>query len=268
MAARLSCIEAEDSSAEMGRATVSGVEVQLVAVPAHFVALGIALRAALARPGDVLTQLRQGLLAFAMNARDLLAGARSAPRRGRPRLRAGATAVSAGLGCAAASAVGAKPVCAVGVGVPAVLWVRTGRSRASMALPSRLMCPINASPRCSLISVSCTRSAKHVSVNSSNAREKVAYEGSRLHSANPQIRRRARSIVKRSMSPAVVVSLNTALATKAFASQARSCGGGPTPHQLDCVNSSIRTHSTMWMTFSSFGVSGPTSFLNSGSTSY
>jgi hypothetical protein len=39
----------------------------------HLVALGIAFRAAVARPGDVLTQLRQDLLALVMNARDLLA---------------------------------------------------------------------------------------------------------------------------------------------------------------------------------------------------
>ena len=31
-----------------------------------------------------------------------------------------------------------------------------GRSRAAMAVPSRLMCPISSSPRCSLIMASCT----------------------------------------------------------------------------------------------------------------
>jgi hypothetical protein len=67
-------------------------------------------------------------------------------------------------------------------------------------------------------------------------------------------------------SPTVVFSPNTALATKAFASHARSIGGRPTPHQLDPVYSSMRTHSRMCTTFSSFGVSGP-SALNSGSSS-
>jgi hypothetical protein len=81
------------------------------------------------------------------------------------------------------------------------------------------------------------------------------------------MRRRARSILRRSISPAVVVSPSTALATKAFASQARSWGGRPTPHQVESVNSSIRTHSSVWINFSSFGVSVPTSFLNSGNNS-
>lgn len=36
------------------------------------------------------------------------------------------------------------------------------------------------------------------------------------------------------------------------------------PHQADSTNPSIRTHSSTWITFSSFGVSGPTSHLSSG----
>lgn len=57
------------------------------------------------------------------------------------------------------------------------------------------------------------------------------------------MRRSARSMVRRSIRPAVVVSPSTALATKAFASQARSQGGRPMPRQADTANSSMRTHS-------------------------
>ncbi len=44
-------------------------------------------------------------------------------------------------------------------------------------------------------------------------------------------------------------------------------GGRHTPHQVTFVNSSMRTHSSVWMTFSSFGVSASASFFNSGSSS-
>ena len=50
-------------------AAVSGIEVQLVAVPTDLVALGIALRPPVARRGDVFDHLRQGLLALAKNGR-------------------------------------------------------------------------------------------------------------------------------------------------------------------------------------------------------
>lgn len=114
-----------------------------------------------------------------------------------------------------------------------------------MAVPSRLMCPISSFSRCSLMSASCTRSARHPSANSSKAREKVTSEGSFLHRGKPQIRRRVRSVIRRSISPAVVVRPSTALATKAFANQARSKGGRPTPHHVAFVNSSMRTHSSV-----------------------
>jgi hypothetical protein len=88
-------------------------------------------------------------------------------------------------------------------------------------------------------------------------REKVISEGSLLPCGKPQMRRNARSIVSRSISPTVVANPNTALATKAFANQARSKGGHPTPHHDTAVNSSIRTHSRMWITRSCFGVRAP-----------
>ena len=52
-----------------GHATVGRVEVQFIAVPTDLVPLGIALRAAVARCGDVLEHLRQRLLPLAMNGR-------------------------------------------------------------------------------------------------------------------------------------------------------------------------------------------------------
>ena len=77
-----------------GHATVSRVEVQLVAVPTDLAALGIALRAAVARRGDVLEHLRQRLPTLAMNGRFLGGGTDFAapgpatlPRRGRRRFR-------------------------------------------------------------------------------------------------------------------------------------------------------------------------------------
>jgi hypothetical protein len=57
------------------------------------------------------------------------------------------------------------------------------------------------------------------------------------------------------------------LGHKAFASHARSKGGRPTPHHDVPVNSSMRTHSSVWTTFSSFGVSEPHCSANSGSNS-
>lgn len=74
------------------------------------------------------------------------------------------------------------------------------------------------------------------SANSSKTRENVASEGRRLHSGKPQVRRNARSIVRRSIRPAGVVNPSTALATNALASQANSCGGRPTPHHDAAVN--------------------------------
>ena len=75
-----------------GHATVGGVQVQLVAVPADFVPLGIALGAAVARRGDVLEHLRQALLALALEGRNLggstnfaAPGATAFLRRGRRR---------------------------------------------------------------------------------------------------------------------------------------------------------------------------------------
>ncbi len=192
---------------------------------------------------------------------DSLAAGRTSPCRQRPRFFAG------GVGGAGFSGGGIKAAWGAGAGVSTALRVGAGRSRASMAVPSRLICPISSSPRCSLMSASCTRSTRRASANSSKAREKVASEGNFLHSRKPQMRRSARSMARRSIRPAVVVSPSTALATKAFASQARSQGGRPMPAQVDTVNSSMRTHSRVWITFSSFGVSVPTSFFNSGSNS-
>lgn len=83
-----------------GHATVSGVEVQLVAVPTDLVPLGIALRPSVARRGDVLDHLRQGLLALAMNRRLLggrtniaTPGTATFLRRSRGRLRCGGLAL-------------------------------------------------------------------------------------------------------------------------------------------------------------------------------
>ncbi len=76
-------------------------------------------------------------------------------------------------------------------------------------------------------------------------------------------RRSARSTARRSIKSTVASSPSPVLATKAFASQAHSCGWWPTPHHPGPVNSSTRTHSRTWITFSSFGVSVPTSSLSS-----
>ena len=175
---------------------------------------------------------------------DALAGSRTSPRRGRPRFFPD-PAAGAGGGVTASSSAAIRGAWLVGVGAATFVALRAGRSRASIAVPSRLRWPISCSPRCSLISASCTRSASRVLANSANAREKVASEGRGLNKENPQMRRSARSICRRSINPAVVVIPNTALATNAFASQARSCAGRPTPHHEDAVSSSMRTHSRM-----------------------
>ena len=91
-----------------------------------------------------------------------------------------------------------------------------------------------------------------------NARENVASEGSLRHSGKPQMRHGARSTVRRSISPTVLVSPSTALATKAFANQLRSWGGRPVPHQDAETNCSIRTHSRVWMTRLELGRQRPT----------
>ncbi len=137
-----------------------------------------------------------------------------------------------------------------------------------MAVPSRLRWTINSPPRYSLMRASWTRSATFPSANSSKAREKVDSEGSFLHLGKPQMRRSARSTVRRSIKSTVASSPSKDLATKAFASQARSCGWRPTPHHPVSVNSSIRNHSRTWITFLSFVVSVPTTCLRSGKISY
>lgn len=54
-----------------GHATVGGVDMQLVTIPADFVPMGIALRAAITPGWDVLEPLRQGLLALMLDGRFL-----------------------------------------------------------------------------------------------------------------------------------------------------------------------------------------------------
>ncbi len=61
----------------------------LVAMPTDFVALGIALRAAVTIRGNLGHHLRQSLLTLPLDGR-LLGGSAFSPRRGRPRLFAGA----------------------------------------------------------------------------------------------------------------------------------------------------------------------------------
>jgi hypothetical protein len=94
-----------------------------------------------------------------------------------------------------------------------------------------------------LINASWTRSASFPVANASKARENVAADGNFWCNGKPQIRRKARSIVRRSSKPTVVDIPKTALAAKAFASQARSCGGRPIPYHEDVTNASMRTHS-------------------------
>jgi type I restriction enzyme M protein len=103
-----------------------------------------------------------------------------------------------------------------------------------------------------------------LSANSSKAREKVASEGSFLHAWKPQRRRRLRSTISRSIKATVVGRFSTVLATKAFASQARSWGGRPVPHHEPATNSSMRTQSRIWISRSSFGVNAPQRASSSG----
>lgn len=245
-----------------GHPAVGGVEVQLVAVPADFVALGIALRAAITRGRDVLDHLCQGLLALATNGR--LLGRRtgftppgaSPPlrrggrfRRARHHFRLGLEQVRLRRGHGRLDFASRRTLASVdGGAIPAEV---PDQFITQIRLDERLMDAFRQWP----------------SENSSKAREKVASEGNFLHIGKPQMRRRARSMLRRSISAAVVASPSTALAAKVFASQARSCGWRPTPHHPEPVNSSMRTHSRIWMTFSSFGVSGPTSLRSSGSSS-
>ena len=97
-----------------------------------------------------------------------------------------------------------------------------------------------------------------ITVQGRSFRIKVASEGNALHGGKPQMRRAFRSLIRRSSSPPPSSSPPAPpLATKAFASHARSNGGWPTPHHDSRVNSSIRTHWRMSITRSSFGVSAP-----------
>ena len=99
-----------------GRTTVGGVEMQLLAGPAVLVALRIALRAAITRGGRLLERLRQTLPAVALN---------------REAFSAGRASVANSVGCAVVAPF------SVPLPFPA------GRSRASIAVPSRLRCPIS-----------------------------------------------------------------------------------------------------------------------------
>jgi len=94
--------------------------------------------------------------------------------------------------------------------------------------------------------------------NASKAREKVDSLGRVTYIEKPQIRRSERSMLRRSISALVVPSPSIDLATNALASQARSAGGRPMPHHAPLVNSSIRTHSSVWIKRSSLGASVPT----------
>ncbi len=106
-------------------AAVGGVQVQLVAVPADFVPLGIALGATVAPRGDVREHLRQALLALALEGRNLgggtdfaAPGAAAFLRRDRGRRRGGllgdpgrrgrARAASRSLACFDRGAVAAQ----------------------------------------------------------------------------------------------------------------------------------------------------------------
>ena len=65
----------------------------------------------------------------------------------------------------------------------------TTRSRALMAVASRLMWPIKLSPRLSMILCTCTRVGNSLLANSSNARLKVDSLGITRYRLNPQMRR-------------------------------------------------------------------------------
>ena len=100
------------------------------------------------------------------------------------------------------------------------------------------------------------------------AAQKVASGGSFLHPEKPRMRSSLRSTVSRSIKATVVGRFKTALATNAFANQAHSWGGRPMPHHESFTNSSILTHSRMWISRSSFGVSAPQRSSSSGIGSY
>lgn len=146
--------------------------------------------------------------------------------------------------------------------VTAAVLAWPGRSCASMAVSSRLMCPISLALSWPSMSASCTRSARCFSANPSNAREKAASEASYLQRAKPQMHRSARSTFRRAIS-----------ATQPWprrhspVSPARAAEALPKPHELASVNSSIRTHSRMWITFASFSIGVATSLLSSGNGS-
>lgn len=154
-----------------------------------------------------------------------LTAGQTSPRRGQPRL--------AGL--------------TTGVAATLCLSFLTGRWRAGMAVPLRL--------RCSLMSTSCTRSARQLVANSSKAREKMASlvsgcaSRSRRYGAVSGQCSVARSALWWCQGRAPI------WRQRHWPAQAHSTGGRPTPHPDSLVNSSMRTHSRVWMSFSSFGVS-------------
>jgi hypothetical protein len=104
-----------------------------------------------------------------------------------------------------------------------------GFSRASISLASRAMQPTMRSPSVRLTRSSCIRPGSSLAANSAKARENVASLGTSRAPSQPQMRRKLRSIARRSITAAVVGKPSTALATKARASARRSSGLRPRP---------------------------------------
>ncbi len=194
---------------------------------------------------------------------EALAGRRTSPRRGRPRLRAGAGGASGTLSSAASMAD-----CAAGAArghwrlSAHRAFARFDGGAVATDVPDQLIPKML--PDEGFMHPFGQACFSELLEGAREGRLRRQLLAQREATDSP---RAARSMLRRSISAAVVVSPSTVLDTKAFASQARSWGGRPTPHHDAAVNSSIRTHSRVWMTFSSFGVSVPTWSRNSGSSS-
>ena len=132
-------------------------------------------------------------------------------------------------------------------------------SRASIACTTTTdMWPTILSPNVSCTSAEWVRSARLALVNSANARKKVDSPGSVFHIENPQTRLKARFTVRRSISHVVVVKPNAAVSTQALTNIPMSYLSQAHPLHVDLTNYSIRAHSRVCITCSSFGVSAPT----------
>ena len=139
-----------------------------------------------------------------------------------------------------------------------------GRSRAAMALRSRLKWPMHWSDRCAAMRAACTRCGNSNGANAAKAREKVAASGSFLHKSKPHRRLRLRSCCRRSISASVVGRLSTALATKARARAARSRCGRPVRRRRSGRCSSTRATSSVRISCCNFGVRVSPSFRGEG----